>query len=100
MRKRWLAVLGLMAALGLVTPTLMAENGKGKGNPHANLSFDDDDQGRQGDRDDRWERRGGYEYRTYGEGGGRSSNDDLVLAASQPIAQSKIGPLAFTSFLS
>ena len=67
-----LAVLGLIAVLGLATPTLRADNDKGKdkGNPRAH-EFDDE-HGRRGDRDDdRWERREGYEYRTYGEGEGR-----------------------------
>jgi hypothetical protein len=58
-----LATLALIAVLGLVTPTLMADNGKakGKGNPHANKI--DDDQG--------WERREGYEYRMYSDRDGR-----------------------------
>ncbi len=58
MSKGLLATLALVVALGLGTPTLMAKNGKdkGKGNPHANKSFDDD----QG-----WERRDGYEFRAY-----------------------------------
>ncbi len=72
MSRRLLATLALIAALGLVTPTLMADKGKGegKGNPHANKSSEDDHGGR-GDRDDRWEHRGGYEYRVYGDRDGR-----------------------------
>ena len=64
MSRRLLATLALIAALGLVTPTLMADNGKakGKGNPHANKGFDDD----RG-----WEHREGYEYRIYGDHDGR-----------------------------
>ncbi len=65
MSTRWLAVFALTAALSLVPPTLMADHGqhKGQGNPHANRSVDDDD--------DRWERRDGYEYRSYGDRDGR-----------------------------
>ncbi len=61
MCKRWLAVLALVAALGLVTPMVSADQGKakGKGNPHANKSFDEDDD------DQGWQRRGGYEIRIY-----------------------------------
>jgi hypothetical protein len=64
MGTRLFATLVLIATLGLVTSTLMADNGKakGKGNPHASKSFDDD----QG-----WEKRDGYEYRTYGDGDDR-----------------------------
>ncbi len=42
----------------------MADHGqhKGQGNPHANRRDDDDD---------RWERRNGYEYRSYGDRDGR-----------------------------
>jgi len=62
MSKQWLAVLALIVSLGLVTPTLMADKGqqkgKGKGNPHTSRSVDDHD---------RWEQRGGYEYRIYGD---------------------------------
>jgi hypothetical protein len=66
MKRRWLAVLALVAALGWLTPAMRADNGtgKGKGNPHARESFDDDHGGRR-DRDERWERRDGYEYRVY-----------------------------------
>lgn len=58
MNRSLFATLTLVAALGLVTPTLMAKNGKDKekGNPHPN-KLSDDDQG--------WERRDGYEYRSY-----------------------------------
>ncbi len=61
----WLAVFALIATLSLVPPTLMADHGqhKGQGNPHANRSVDKDD--------DRWERRDGYEYRSYGDRDGR-----------------------------
>ncbi len=64
MSRRLLATLTLTAALGLATPAVMADhgNGKGKGNPHANQSFDDD----RG-----WERRDGYESRIYGDRDGR-----------------------------
>jgi hypothetical protein len=61
MTKRLLAILAVLAALGLGTPVLMADHGdKGQKHQHGNKQFDDDsDQG--------WERRGGYEYRTYGD---------------------------------
>jgi hypothetical protein len=65
MHKRLLAILALTAALGLITPSLMADRDKGKekGKHHASKSFDDDDKN--------WERRDGYEYRTYGDHDGR-----------------------------
>ncbi len=55
---RCLAVFALIAVVGLASPTARADKdkGKGKGNPHASKS------------DDRWERRDGYEYRTYDRG--------------------------------
>jgi hypothetical protein len=73
MSTRWLAVLAMMAALGLVTPTLTAKNGKakGKGNPHVEKSFDDEGRGERGDRDDRWEHHNGYDYRVYRDRDGR-----------------------------
>jgi hypothetical protein len=60
MTRQWLAGLALIALLGMVTPTLMAESGKaqGNGNPHATKSAHEDDHG--------WESRGGYQYRVYG----------------------------------
>ena len=64
MSTRWFAVLALGAAMSLATPSLMAAKDKEKhhkGNPHANRF--DDDHG--------WERRDGYEYRTYGDRDGR-----------------------------
>ena len=83
MSRRWLAVLALIAALGVAAPCLMADHGwdKDKGEGHGK-HFRDDDHGRRGDRDDhrrferddhrrgdrdddRWERRGRYESRTY-----------------------------------
>src|SRR5215831_13323299 len=62
MNTRCIIILALIAAFWPVLPSLMAQ-GKGQGNPHANRNFDDDD--------DRWERRDGYEYRTYGDQDGR-----------------------------
>ena len=61
MGRHWLATLALIASLGLVMPTVMADNGKDKGKEksHANKSFDSDDQG--------WERHDGYESRVYGD---------------------------------
>lgn len=57
--------------LGVAAPSLMADHGwdKDKGNPHGR-HFRDDEHGRRGDRDrrrddDRWERRGRYEYHAY-----------------------------------
>jgi hypothetical protein len=61
--KYLLAILALAICITLATPTLMADHGqgkgkgKGKGNPHANKH--DDERG--------WERRGAYEYQTYGD---------------------------------
>ena len=61
MSNRLLAILALVAALGLGAPSLMADHGdKEKKHKHGNKHFDnDDDQG--------WDRRDGYEYRTYGD---------------------------------
>ena len=61
MNKHVLANLALVAALGLGAPSLMADHGdKGDKHHHGNKHFDnDDDQG--------WERRDGYDYRTYGD---------------------------------
>lgn len=58
MNKRLLAVLALVAALGLSIPAAADHGDKDKGH-HGNKHDDwDDDHG--------WERRDGYEYRTYG----------------------------------
>jgi hypothetical protein len=72
MSRRLLAILALVVAFGWGAPALMADHGdKDNKHEHGSKHFDDDDQGRRGDRDDRWERRDGYEYRMYGEGEGR-----------------------------
>ncbi|HLK31593.1 MAG TPA: hypothetical protein VKT29_00805 [Terriglobales bacterium] len=70
MRRRSLAILALIAALGLLAPAAMADHDgdRDHGNPHRH--FRDDDHGRHGDRDDdrdgdRWERRGRYEYHSF-----------------------------------
>lgn len=57
MSKRSLAIVMLIAALGLGTPALLADHGD-KNKQHGN-KHDDDDRG--------WERRDGYEYRVYSE---------------------------------
>jgi hypothetical protein len=58
MSNRLLAILTLVATLGLGAPVLRADHGdKGNGHKHGNKAHDDDDQG--------WERRDGYEYRSY-----------------------------------
>jgi hypothetical protein len=64
MTERLLVTFALMAVLGLGTSTVMAKNDKDKhkGNPHGN-QFSDDDKG--------WDRRDGYEYRTYRDVDGR-----------------------------
>jgi hypothetical protein len=60
MSNRLLAILTLMTTLGLGAPALRADHGdKGNGHKHGNKAHDDDDQG--------WERREGYEYRSYGD---------------------------------
>ena len=73
MSKPVLAILALMVALGLGTPAAMADHEDhdrddqhehGNKHRHGNKHFDHD--AGQG-----WERRGGYEYRTYGERDGR-----------------------------
>ena len=70
MRKRFLAAFALVIALGLGAPTVMAdhddEHGHGHGRGHGNKHFDKDK-----DEDRNWERRDGYEYRTYGDRDGR-----------------------------
>ena len=61
MSRSLLALLALVAALGLGAPALMADHGdKGNKHKHGNKHFDDDD-------DQGWEHRDGYEYRTYDE---------------------------------
>ena len=65
MSKRLLAILTLGAVLGFGTPALQADHrNEGHKNGHGNKHSDDDsDQG--------WQRREGYEYRTYGDRDGR-----------------------------
>jgi hypothetical protein len=58
MSKRLFAILGFAAALGLSTPTLMADHGN-KDKHHGNKHDDDRDNDRG------WDRRDGYEYRVY-----------------------------------
>jgi hypothetical protein len=60
MSKRLLAILGLVAALGLGTPLLMADHGNKDKHQHGNKH---DDLG--------WDRRDGYEYRVYEDRDGR-----------------------------
>ena len=59
MSKRFLAILAVTAALLLGAPELKADHGD-KGNKHGHGNKHSDDDGDQG-----WERRDGYEYRTY-----------------------------------
>ncbi len=61
--KRMLAILGLLAALGLGTPALMADHGGKDKHQHGKKHDRDDDRG--------WDRRDGYEYRVYGDRDGR-----------------------------
>src|SRR5215472_15855860 len=64
---RWFQVMLVLATVTLAVPLLADHgNGKSKGNSQVNQASDDDDQGDN----NRWERRGGYEYRTYGEDDG------------------------------
>ncbi len=56
MNTRWVTVLALAAAMVCAVPSRAdkdKDKDKGKGHPHADRD------------DDRWERREGYEYRTY-----------------------------------
>src|SRR5215470_5603478 len=56
--KHLLATLAVVAAIGLGTPALRADHPEKDAHKHGNKHFDhDDDQG--------WERRDGYEYRSY-----------------------------------
>ena len=60
MSNRLLAILTLVATLSWGTPALRADHGdKGNGHKRGNKAHDDDGQG--------WERRDGYEYRSYGD---------------------------------
>lgn len=70
MRRRWLAVFALIAALVWITPTASADHGKGddRGNRHAAGRSERS----RADRDDaRWERHDKFEVRTYGVRDGR-----------------------------
>src|SRR3954468_9519085 len=58
MMKRLFAILGLVAALGLGTPALMADHGGKDKHRHGNKHNDWDDERS-------WDRRDGYEYRVY-----------------------------------
>ena len=61
MSKRLFAILAMAVGLGLGTPALMADHGdKDHKHGHGNKHFDDND-------DQRWDRRDGYEFRTYGD---------------------------------
>ncbi len=59
MRTRWLAVLAMVAALGLITPTSSADQGKGKGKgkAHAAARYEHDADG--------WEHHDRYDVRIY-----------------------------------
>ncbi len=61
MRTRWLAILALIAALGLFTSTASAQGkgkGKAKGKGHAAATYERDADG--------WERHDKYDLRTFG----------------------------------
>ncbi len=58
MGRRLFATLALIAALGLGTPNLMADQGHGKEKKHPHASKDDK-------ASKEWQRRDGYEYRVY-----------------------------------
>ena len=63
MKTRWMMLFTIAAALAWVSPAIAdkdKDKGHGKGH-HAEQRDNDRD-------DDRWERREGYEYRTYGRG--------------------------------
>ena len=59
MGRLWTTIV-MIAALSMVTPTLLADHDKGDKH-HGNKHVDSDDDDRN------WERREGYEYRTYGD---------------------------------
>ena len=81
MSKCWLAIHTLVIALGLGVPALQADEGHHGNGHHGNKHSQEDREGdrEDGDREDGdnhhqgrgWERRGGYEYRTYGDRDGR-----------------------------
>ncbi len=62
MRIRWLAVLALVAAIGLFTPTVSADEGRGRGDHADRHDHHDRDHDRD---DDRWERHDRYDVRIY-----------------------------------
>ena len=67
MSKQWFRAMVIIGALMMVLPVLADHGqgkGKAKGNPHNNQGVEDRDEDRA---DHRWERRGDYEYRTYGD---------------------------------
>jgi len=78
MNRRWLVVFTLIAALAVATPGLYGQ-GKGKGKQSGqgatqdkgkdkDKGWDKDkDKDKDKGRDEKWESRGGFEYRTYGD---------------------------------
>ena len=65
MENRLLTILALGLVLAYGAPVLMADHGdQGHKNGHGNKHSDDDD-------DQGWQKREGYEYRTYTDEGGR-----------------------------
>jgi hypothetical protein len=60
--RRWLTIFAVVAALGFGIPALRADHDdKDHKHQHGNKHVDNDDDDRN------WERREGYEYRTYGD---------------------------------
>lgn len=62
MKMRWLVVIALLTAFAVLTPSAMADKDKGKGKGKDNRAAK-----HQKHDDDRWERREGFEWRTYGD---------------------------------
>ena len=60
MKRLW-TIIVMVAALSWGTPALLADHDKGDKHQHGNKHVDRDDDDRN------WERREGYEYRTYGD---------------------------------
>jgi hypothetical protein len=80
MSKRPLAIFAIVAALSLGTPAVMADHGHGDSkNDHGNKHSDNDD-------DRGWERRDGYEYRTYGDHDGRPPDGATARKPAGEIA--------------
>ena len=69
MSKQQISKLFFIGVIALAVPMFASQgNGHGKGNKHNDQSANNNEDSNRNNRDDdRWERRGNYEYRTYGD---------------------------------